>query len=836
MGGGDGDDVFQVGDTGATGIFLDGQAGSDTYTVSFGLAVADIYVTDSGPTPTPDANFDVLDVPNGSAEPAAFTYTVGSKTVHYDDTIEQTVHSTMSPFVTITGSAGPDSIMVDGVTLIINGTLVDLTHAVTLDIQGLGGDDTIQIVSLLDTITSVTVDGGDGNDTIVGPDHDATWHITGANQGDLAGADVLTFTGVENITGGDGADTFLPSGDTAVLNGVVDGGGGNDVLDFSARTTGVTVDLDAGTASGFGGLVGMETVIGSPAVDTLRGANTGNTWGITGADAGNVDGTLGFLGFENIVGGTGDDTFLVAALGSISGLIDGGAGNDTLVFTMTDGPDAVTVAAGLVTRNGVETSYQDIDTLTVSTLGGADSVTVTGSATGMPATLNIWAGDDDDTITVFLATGMAMTINVDGGAPSASDNLAVVGTTDTDAIAVDDLAVTSGATMISLTGIENLTVDGAGGDDAIELSGTGVTGSTALIGGSGDDTITLNHPIQVGSVAVDGGGDAGDSLVINATIIDAPVTVTLSPIEVQVVGGTTAGYTGFALLTLNTGAAADSITILDTAAGTTTVVNAGANDDTIIVQGTEDRLTVNAGDGSDTIEVQAIGAPGSHQSRGRTEHHRRGSRAPATGSTLAGIADVLSITSTEGSDTVRVDDTGDVTGRTGTLTDGTLTGLGMPGSISYSNVTTLLIGLGSGSDTFIIADTHSGQTRVSAGDGADTIVVNAVSGPTIIDAGTGLDVITVNLTHAVGSVQVASPFNAALVVNGGDDADTLNVYSGGAGQHGYPDRYAAHRPRDDGGHHLHGGGAAQRGAGIGQRHLQYPDYRQLGVGKRGRRG
>ena len=55
-------------------------------------------------------------------------------------------------------------------------------------------------------ITDVT--GGQGAaDTLVGPNGDVTWNLTGANAGNVA--DDIIFESIENLTGAGGNDTFV---------------------------------------------------------------------------------------------------------------------------------------------------------------------------------------------------------------------------------------------------------------------------------------------------------------------------------------------------------------------------------------------------------------------------------------------------------------------------------------------------------------------------------------------------------------------------------------------------------------------------------------------------
>src|ERR1043165_9126755 len=111
--------------------------------------------------------------------------------------------------VTITQTAVAD----DGgivVALNINGTVTTYGSSTvgiqSLNLAGLGGDDSFTFATKVDV--PVVIDGGDGTDSIVGPNADNEWTVTGLNAGHTNG-DILVFTNVENLTGGTGADNFV---------------------------------------------------------------------------------------------------------------------------------------------------------------------------------------------------------------------------------------------------------------------------------------------------------------------------------------------------------------------------------------------------------------------------------------------------------------------------------------------------------------------------------------------------------------------------------------------------------------------------------------------------
>jgi hypothetical protein len=163
----------------------------------------------------------------------------------------------------------------------------------------------------------VTYTGGSGDNTLVDPALGTTWTVNGADAGTVGKA---TFTHVANLIGGAGADTFKIAA-AGSLSGSIMGDGGNDTLDYSAWTTGVTVDLSAGTATAVaGGVSGIDNVFGGAGDDSLTGGSQGGL----------------------LVGGAGNDTLTAGAGRSI---LIGDAGSDTLI----GGPDQDLLIGGSTT-------------------------------------------------------------------------------------------------------------------------------------------------------------------------------------------------------------------------------------------------------------------------------------------------------------------------------------------------------------------------------------------------------------------------------------------------------------------------------------------------------
>ena len=305
-----------------------------------------------------------------------------------------------------------------------------------------------------------TLEGGLGSDTILAPAADNTWNITSTDTGTVGG---VTFSTIENLSGGSGVDLFVLA-DGAGVSGAIDGGTGVDSLDYSAYLTAVTVDLGATTATGASQVTGIFDVTGGSAGDSLTGDGAANvlrggpgadtllggagdtlegglgsdtilapaadnTWNITSTDTGTVGG-VAFSTIENLSGGSGVDLFVFQEDDSwITGTIDGGEGFDTSDFS----PRQAAVVAYVLDAGSMATSgFKRFELL----IGSTGDDTLIG-----PAIDRIW--------------------NITGA------NAGNVGT-------------------LAFTGIENLT-GGLGRDDFVFGDGAGVSG--VLDGGVGINTL-----------------------------------------------------------------------------------------------------------------------------------------------------------------------------------------------------------------------------------------------------------------------------------------------------------------------------------------------------------
>jgi Ca2+-binding RTX toxin-like protein len=373
--GGAGDDALTGGggdDTLRGGADADTITGSEGVDVAFGDAGDDLF--DEG------AAANGADVFNGgtgtdtvryAARTNAVTVTVGSGTndgepTESDDVrndVEVTVGSSGADVLTCSVSAGCTLRGGPGDDTLTGNTGPDV-------LQGEAGDDLLRPGTGNDTVT-----GGDGIDTItyserttavtvtlgapgvastgngVSMENDSLTdleHVIGGSGGDTitgnAQANRLTGgAGNDSLSGGEGDDVF-DEGSAANGADTINGGGGFDRVDYTARSLSLTVTLD-GTANDGASMEGddvetdVERVDGGSGNDSLTGnadANVlnGNGGGDTLSGLGGNDVLSGGEGFDTLSGGAGDDIVEDVADGATC---DCGAGFD---IAICEAPDA----------------------------------------------------------------------------------------------------------------------------------------------------------------------------------------------------------------------------------------------------------------------------------------------------------------------------------------------------------------------------------------------------------------------------------------------------------------------------------------------------------------
>ena len=224
-----------------------------------------------------------------SADPVT-TSAAGVYTVAFAGT-DDVVGIRLSSYATsANGGVIVDLTYLDNAAVLKTLTLGDAnTGILGLVVDGGGGADRFTVDALTKPLT---IHGGLGTDTLIGPNAATDWTISGANAGFATSIDA--FDSVENLTGRSGDDRFKMLGGGS-LSGEIKGGEG---------------------------------------VDSLVGGDIANTW-ILGATR-SLNGRP-FSEIERLVGGNQDDNYQIDAdsnLGTIT-IDDARGGVDTLDFSLT---------------------------------------------------------------------------------------------------------------------------------------------------------------------------------------------------------------------------------------------------------------------------------------------------------------------------------------------------------------------------------------------------------------------------------------------------------------------------------------------------------------------
>jgi Ca2+-binding RTX toxin-like protein len=727
----------------------------------------------------------------------------------------------------IDGGAGSDTVDYSST---VGDMSVDLSSGLVLG--GGGADILLSVENLLtgsgDDVVSASssdnvIDGGAGLDKVSYSSASGAVNInldTGVVAG-ASGADTLI--SVEGVMGS-GFDDIIVSG---ADGNFIDGGAGDDLVDYSTSTSGVAVNLSLASNSGGAAgdvLLNIEGITGSDYADTITGDDGANT-------------LIGGLGDDTIDGGNGID------------VLDGADGFDTLDYGNSTYAVQVDLTAGTsvsVVGNDTISGFESVlgsvgnddmfgDGLSnvligglgndlLDGRGGVDSTDYTDSASG---------------VNVNLLTGVAT-----GGA--GTDTLVsienVTGSSHRDTLTGDaaDNVLMGGADIDTLAGgLGNDTLDGGDGDDLVSYASAtgGVTvdlGVGAVSGAAGNDVLISIEHVQGSAYADTLAGDAGYNRIyggggvdtVDYTNANGSVTVDLlsgaasggggddALFSVENVIGTDFADTfisGLGANRIEAGLGTDRVDYTDAAAAVqvdlqTGSVTGGSGRDVLVSiedatgSGFDDTLTgssaVNsliAGEGADTLD----GGAGSDTLNGGlgvdTASYKRATAAVVanlgTGSAVTGVdTDTLvSIENVVGSNFAD-DLTGDALANTidGGVGNDRIDGAGGTDTVSYATASTSVtvdLGLGTanggaGADTLISIENatggmvddvlvgSAGVNTLDGGAGNDTLIGGL--GDDTLNGGSGLD--TASYAASTGGVKVNLTTG---VVTGGDGADTL---------------------------------------------------------------
>ena len=707
---------------------------------------------------------------------------------------------------------------------------LDIGTTESLVLHAGGGDDVITAGNGLASLISLTLDGGDGNDSITGGDGADT--LIGGKGDDL----ISGGRGNDLAQLGDGNDTFVWNpGDGS---DTVDGGAGFDTLLFNGANVnenfniaknggGVTLTRDVGNITMTLSNMGKLEIVARGGADVITIGDLGGT------SVKEVDLDLSGAGSGSPVGDGAADNVIV----------NGTANNDRINITGAGAEISVTGLPAAVNINGAEGAN---DRLTVNGLGGNDAInagalpagiiglTIDGGAgndtiTGSQGADTLIGGDGDDTViggrgddVAFLGSGNDRFVwNPGDGSDIVEgqdgvDTLQFNGSNANENIDVSAnggrvrLFRDVGNVTMDLNSIEQIAIATLGGEDNVtvdDLTGTGVAtvfvqlGSPA--GGAGDgqkDKVNVNGTAGNDTIRI---ATAGAAVVVSGLAaktdvngIDAGLdTLTVNGLGGDDVINASGLHAGQMILTINGGDGNDTIT---GSAGNDIVVG-GRGNDLALLGGGNDTYVWNPGDGSDTVDGQAgvdtLQFNGANVSE-KIDISAIGSRARLTrdvGNVTMDLnsMETIDVAALGGADTLTVND---------------LTGTGVKNvNIDLSSsagsgtgdgqADTVIINATNGADTIFVSSsggviTVSGLAETVTITGAeaanDRLVINGLGGDDIIDAAglTGGILLTANGDEG-NDVLIGSPGNDTLTGGPGDDillgGGGMDILDGGTG-------------------------------------------------------
>jgi len=464
--------------------------------------------------------------------------------------------------VTVNGTSHADQISVaataTGVAVSGLPALVNIDHPDATDklvIKAGAGNDTINATALGADQISLTVDGGAGNDTIIGSQ--------GADM--LIGGD-----GNDTVIGGRGNDTaFLGAGnDTFVWNpgdgnDTVEGEAGTDTLVFNGANIAESMDISAN-----GPRVRLSRNIGNIVMD-LDGVEHIQVAALGGPDT---------ITVNDLAGTAATQVALDLSATAGSGQGDGAA--DTVIDNATAGDDKINVVTsgssilvnGLQAQLSIKGAEGSLDALTVDGLAGNDVIDASKLNAGQ-INLTVKGGAGDDKI-----IGSAGNDVVIGGQGT---DTALLG-------AGDD-------TFIWNPGDGNDTVNGQAGNDTLQFNGANISEQFALTA-DGKGGVTLTRDIAGITMALD------NVETVNVAALGGTDTVAVGDMT-----GTDVKNVNIDLGDVNGAGdgAVDTVVIDGTnAADTITITN---DNGVITVSGLAETVTIKNFEATDKLVIQGLG-------------------------------------------------------------------------------------------------------------------------------------------------------------------------------------------------------------------------------------
>jgi Ca2+-binding RTX toxin-like protein len=586
---GGGDDVFQW-DPGDGSDVVEGEAGSDTMLFN-GSGGAEVFEASAdGGRVTFTRNLGNIVMDTDGVENFTINALGGVDTIIINDAAGTDLQQiTINLAATISGAAGDgaaDAVIVnatnaaDAIEVFGSGNDLGVSGGASfisvndaegandaLVIHGLGGDDFLSATTLAAGIITLTIDGGAGDDVIIG-----------SQAGDM----LLGGQGDDFVAGEGGNDVaLLGEGDDVFEwnpgdgNDTVEGEGGFDILRFFGSNASETVNI---LANGGRALFLRDVANVTMDLDDVErvefsargGADTIIVGDLTGTDVTDVE--IALNGFASGGDGAADTVTVNAA-----------AGED--VVTVTGGAGAITVS-GLHATVDIDDMDAGLDRLVLNGQGGDDVIDASGlAADAIALTMNGGLGND-----VFLGSAGDDLINGGDGA-----DIALMGE--------------GGDTFVWNPGDDNDTLEGQGGFDTMLFNGANIAevidlsadgGRAGFFRNIANVTMDLNDVEQVTFNALGG----ADSITVN-DLSGTDVSEVL--INLAAAGG---GGDGQADVVTVQGTNGDDAVLVVSDGADVLVLGLSA---TVRIRGFEaalDRLVINGLGGDDVIEASGLLAGG----------------------------------------------------------------------------------------------------------------------------------------------------------------------------------------------------------------------------------
>ncbi|HVY05516.1 MAG TPA: calcium-binding protein [Burkholderiales bacterium] len=637
------------------------------------------------------------------------------------------------------------------------GPVIDITNVEHLLIQGGAGNDTITGQNGIGALTQLTIDGGAGDDRILGGDGNDL--LLGGDGNDFVDGNI----GSDTANLGAGDDVF--GWDPGDGSDVVEGGSGNDTLQFNGSNAAENIALSANgshavltrnVANITMDLHGMENVniraLGS-ADNIVIGDLTGTDVKQVNIDLAAFDGTDdGAIDTVTIAGSATDDAFaftvptagpvIVQSLGGQQVAVDHMGVGDRVVFDGATGNDSVTASG---------TSGDDVIGIARD---GTNSIAIfSGSGTGPVIDITniehllIQGGAGNDTITGQNGIGALTQLTIEGGAG-------------------DDRILGGDGNDLLLGGDGNDFVDGNIGSDTADLgAGDDVfgwdpgDGSDVVEGGSGNDTLQFN------------GSNAAENMLLSANGSHAVLTRDVAAITMDL--------HGIENVNIRALGSADNITIGDlTGTDVKQVhVDLAAFDGTD--DGAADTVTVGYTAGDDAIKLDMHAGPAVVNALGGVQ----------VSVDNMGVGDHFVIDGGAGNDSVTASGTGG-DDAIGVARNGANVAVFAEGgqAIDVTNVEQLLIEGGAGNDTISGQNGIGTLTHLTLDGGAGNDTLRGGDGNDLLLGGDGNDFVDGNIgsdTADLGSgddVFGWDPGDGSDVVEGGSGNDTVQFNGSNIGE------------------------------------------------------